>query len=139
MQSKIVISGFKELEKELSNLNDRIDKISKEVYLEEVKKNVKEFSDTDNLYNSFTLTDSGIMSKADYSKIQDEGGKIMITEKMRKKMWALFYSTGQEKYKRMALNKDKFITIKAKHYTKIKDYILNREIEKRIDNITKRI
>lgn len=44
-----------------------------------------------------------------YAKAHNEGaafkGRIPITEKSRKFFWAMFYQTGDERYKRMALTK----------------------------------
>lgn len=55
-----------------------------------------------------------------YANIQDNGGKIRITEKMRKFFWAMYAKTNQSKYKAMALTKNTHLTIKASNFSRVK-------------------
>ncbi len=60
-----------------------------------------------------------IGSNLPYSKIQQEGGEIKITDKMRKFFWAKYHETGNPAYKSMALTKKSTITIPARPYLRI--------------------
>jgi len=55
-----------------------------------------------------------------YAGIQNDGGKIRITDKMRAKMWALYAETGNEMFKFIALTKKAYVEIKATNYADIK-------------------
>lgn len=49
----------------------------------------------------------------DYARIHNEGGtlKVLITESMRRYFWAMYYETGQEAYKYMAITKETYFKI----------------------------
>ena len=57
-------------------------------------------------------------SKIPYANIQDKGGRIRITDKMRKKMWFLYQETGNEMYKAIALSKQRYLKISATKYSR---------------------
>lgn len=46
-----------------------------------------------------------IISDVEYADIHNEGGKIQVTEKMKKFFWAKYKETKSEKYKALALKK----------------------------------
>lgn len=60
-----------------------------------------------------------IGSNLPYSRIQQEGGSITITPKMRKYFWAKFKETSNPKWKALALTKKDSITIPARKYLNI--------------------
>lgn len=88
------------------------------IILEDVKESAP--VNTGKLRKSFFIKMIGnvirLISSEDYANIQDKGGNISISESMRKKYWALYYSTGLSKYKAMALTKVSNFIIHAKHY-----------------------
>ncbi len=90
---------------------------------EEIQDNIKPFSDSGKLLKSIKIKESRnslvIYSDVPYAEIVDIGGKIRITDKMRKKMWALYYETKNTMYKAIALTKKSFVTIKPHNYTKL--------------------
>lgn len=49
----------------------------------------------------------------DYARIHNEGGtlKILITESMRRYFWAMYYETGHNAYKYMAITKETYFRI----------------------------
>ena len=55
-------------------------------------------------------------TKVPYAKIQNEGGTIKVTPKMKKFFWAQFYQTGDPFWKRMALMKKKEIDIPKRQW-----------------------
>jgi len=90
---------------------------------EEIQDNIEPFSDSGKLLKSIKIKESRnslvIYSDVPYAEIVDVGGKIRITDKMRKKMWALYYETKNTMYKAIALTKKSFVTIKPHNYTKL--------------------
>lgn len=60
-----------------------------------------------------------IGSNLSYSRIQNEGGDIRITDKMRKFFWAKFKETKNDAWRRMALTKKQSIHIPARPFLKI--------------------
>lgn len=52
-----------------------------------------------------TDTTATIYSDAEYAEIHNEGGRIKVTEKMRKYFWARYAERKEEKWKAMALKK----------------------------------
>ncbi len=53
---------------------------------------------------------------SDYAQINNEGGTIRITEKMRKFFWSQFYETKDVFWKNLALHKGSTITIPKREY-----------------------
>lgn len=142
----VTIKGLDKLKRDLTNaIKSKLPYIAADVYLDEIKQNIKPFTKTGNLSKSFKVVKRGafkavIESNAPYAAIQNFGGKIRITEKMRKKMWALYYETGNEMFKHIAITKKKSITIKAKNYIDIQSkrkYF--QKVDVRFNKITKNI
>lgn len=73
----------------------------------------------------FTRDTVEVISTLIYSDIQQYGGKIKITEKMRKFFWASYYSTKDVKWMRMALTTKTHITIPKQPYLAITELIKN--------------
>ena len=72
-----------------------------------------------NVVRNDTASTVQIGSALPYSRIQQEGGTIPITAKMRKFFWAKFKETGNVKWKYLALKKGGTINIPARPYLKI--------------------
>lgn len=73
-------------------------------------------------FNTMTLTAGNSVS---YGEINQTGGKLPVTEKMRKYFWKQFKETKNEKWKRLALMKKNYIIIPARPYITITDNLLN--------------
>lgn len=58
----------------------------------------------------------GVGSEIKYAQIQNDGGQIPVTPKMRKYFWAMYKQTGEEYYKSLALTKKKHLDIPARKY-----------------------
>jgi hypothetical protein len=139
-------SDFKKLSKQIKkdlkkDISPRV--IKKEVgntYFTKIKRNVRKFSKTGFLLRSLfkreTKKSFTIYSKAPYAEIQDKGGRIRITDRMRKKMWALYYSTKDSVYKAIAITKKSFINIPAKKYSS-KGINFRRIVKSSIKKLTK--
>ena len=69
--------------------------------------------DIKELGNTITVISN---QKIPYANIQHTGGNIKITDKMRSAMWALYYKTHNELYKRIAITKKTYLNIKATSY-----------------------
>jgi phage gpG-like protein len=114
----------KVIQKEVTKVDiDDIKTSTAKLIKEEIKDNIKPFSDSGKLLRSIKIKESRnsliIYSDVPYAEIVDIGGKIRITDKMRKKMWALYYETKNTMYKAIALTKKSFVTIKPHNYTKL--------------------
>lgn len=72
-----------------------------------------------NVVRNDTTSTIAIGSNLPYSKIQQEGGKIPITPKMRKFFWAKFKETKNVKWKYLALKKGSTINIPSRKYLSI--------------------
>jgi len=75
-------------------------------------------------------TEIHIQSDTPYSAIHNYGGKIKITDKMRKFFWSQFYKTNNNSWKYMALTKRSHINIPERQFMGI-----NNEIIKQIEQI----
>lgn len=78
-----------------------------------------------------------IFSDKEYAQIMNEGGKIPVTEKMRKFFWAMWYESGPEGerddvWRNMAMTKKKEITIPARQFMDFSEK-LNEKVIKKID------
>jgi len=108
---------------------------------------------TNNLYNTKTLLGSGnlmnsikiisigkrtaiIGSTLDYSKIHNDGGIIIVTEKMRKFFWSKFKQTNQDFWKRCALSDQ--INIPKRQFIG-HSYMLEQKIKRIIESKLKKI
>lgn len=58
----------------------------------------------------------GIANHNHHAKIHNEGGKILVTPKMRRFFWAKFKETGKEYWKWMALTKKTHIVIPQRKF-----------------------
>lgn len=83
------------------------------------RKNRAILIDSGDLRNSIhpdtvTFVKTIIASDKPYAQIHNEGGVISVpvTAKMKKFFWAMFYKTGKEKWKKMALSKKTEFKIK---------------------------
>lgn len=121
----IKIKGLKEVTDKIKRaVGTKLPYITAEVYLAEIKKNLEPSNKTGNLSKSWKITQNSffkatISSNSPYAAIQNFGGRIKITPKMRSKMWQLFYSTGNKMYKNIAITKKPYVKIPAKKYLKI--------------------
>jgi phage gpG-like protein len=70
-----------------------------------------------------------LKSDLPYSKLQNDGGAVPVTSKMRKFFWAMYKKTGDEFWKGMALTKKTSITIRPRPF--LYD---TPELPKRLDN-----
>jgi len=78
--------------------------------------------------NSMTIT-----SSLPYGSLQNYGGNIKITDKMRSFFWSQYYSTRDDKWKALALTKKTFINVPARPFivdeatvtSKLREIILN--------------
>jgi len=75
-----------------------------------------------------------VISDMEYSEIHNEGGEIDISENMRKYFWAMFYKTGNEDWKWLALTKLNSFTIPQRQYMgesqTLNDMIENYTVQK---------
>ena len=81
----------------------------------------------------------GVSSQIKYARIHNEGGKIPITQKMRRYFWAMHKKTGNEFYKNMALTSKTHIEIPERTFIddsvsleKTLDRMLIKELEKAV-------
>lgn len=148
-KTSVEITGIRELELEVQTVLPKLSLIeTSDIAVKMVKKNIEPFSDTGALEKSIKWKYKGtkdgkitsvITSNLPYANIQDQGGRIKITDRMRRKMWQLYYKTGDVMYKAIAITKKTFVTIKAYHYTKINKKVLERLAQVRIDKKTNKI
>ena len=131
--TKILITGLdKTIKKIKKSITTGTTNIIAEEYRIMLIDNLQESKKTGKLIQSFKIKTntlySIIESDLPYAKIQDEGGKIMITDLMRKKMWELYKQTNLSVYKAIAITKKKYIIIPAKHYTNINKNTFKKRI-----------
>jgi len=118
-----------------------IDEVSK-VYLRRVLQVITTFSVTGNLKRSFDRRYLGrkaiVSSNSKYAAIRNYGGKIKITDKLRKKMFALYKETNNKMFLAIAITKKDFIVIKPKDYLEVdKKYLVSRardNIRRKLNN-----
>jgi len=95
------------------------------------KDNPNTLVDTKTLKNSIKTVSKSprlihIQSDTAYSAIHNYGGKIKITDKMRKFFWAKYYSTRKDMWKGLALTKKTHITIPKRTYMGWNDELRNK-------------
>lgn len=79
----------------------------------------------------------GVDASIKYAQIQNEGGQIPITLKMRRFFWAMYYKSQDEFWKNLALTKKTTLTIPKRQFigdsTDLRDQIgkfIEKEVEK---------
>jgi phage gpG-like protein len=74
-----------------------------------------------------------------YAKIHNEGGTVTVTRQMQKYFWAMFITTGDAFYKRLALMKvGKVIKIPKRQYmgfSPVLDEMIEKELDFQMDKI----
>lgn len=92
----------------------------------------KLLSDTNTLQDSVTYQVRGNtvlvgvdLARVPYAQIQNEGGTLQVTVKMRSYFWSQYLQTGNEFWRRLALTKGT-ITIPARPFLSITPYMLRR-------------
>jgi len=92
----------------------------------------KLLSDTNTLQDSVTYQVRGNqvlvgvdLARVPYAQIQNEGGTVEVTLKMKKFFWAKYLESGNEFWKRMALKKGP-IVIPARPYLIITNYMIKQ-------------
>ena len=97
---------------------------------------------TGGLHNTTTAKRKGdqvvISAAKEYAKIHNEGGKITVTERMKKFFWAMHYSTQEEFWKNMALKRTgSVIEIPQRQFMPVpggdSNSLLDQRIEKFLD------
>ncbi|MCQ2327020.1 MAG: phage virion morphogenesis protein [Bacteroidales bacterium] len=86
-----------------------------------------------------------IISDVEYADIHNEGGKIQVTEKMKKFFWAKYKETKSEKYKALALKKvGSYIIIPERRFVgddpevkQIVEDVITEQLNDFISSITK--
>ncbi len=131
---RLSITGIPRLRREVQEVFDNeLPKIMGDEYKEMIIENLEPSKKTGALSRSWDVRTGRnkaiISSDLPYAYIQNYGGKITITESMRSKMWALYYETGIEMYKFIALARKPFVKIPAKRFIKLD----NREYESRLE------
>lgn len=134
------IKGLTQLRRKFRNAPHTAIKIATNEVKKEIIKNIRPFSKSGKLAASFktrinTTNNGQVYSNLIYSRIQDLGGKIRITDRMRRKMWALYKETGKSVYKAIALTKQTYVTLPAKNYTDIDVTKITKLIERKIADL----
>jgi len=140
----VTIEGLEKLSKDVKRvLEKELPKDMSPRHKRAIIVRIRKFEKSGALRKSFRIKNGlggyEITSNSPYAAIQNYGGKIRITEKMRKKMWALFYETGDPMFKAIALTKKKFITLPAKGYFELSDKTLSRFSERSLSKLLKKI
>lgn len=91
--------------------------------------------DSGKLWNSIEIKEVNdemvsVGSDVEYADIHNSGGKIKVTSKMKKYFWRKFNSTGNSRWKAMALSNE--IVIPQRQFLGMND-----ELESKIENIIK--
>lgn len=140
---KIKIKGVQKLKKDLKKALKELPKIAAVEYRDMVEKNLEPSKDTGALQKSFKIKlrakGAIVYSDLPYALIQDQGGKIRITDKMRKKMWALYKDTKLPLYKSIAITKKTSVTIPAKNYTTVNQRELSKKIDRKLNKLLSRV
>jgi phage gpG-like protein len=139
----VKIKGFNKLKKDIKNALKDIHYDAAKGYHKQIVNNLQPSKKSGNLLRSFKLkkgtNETKIVSELPYAAIQNFGGKIRITERMRKKMWALYKEFKLEVYKAIAITKKSYVTIKAKNYVKLNIDQLMKYLKPRITKKLKKI
>lgn len=139
----IKIRGLKKLKRDIKKALRKIPLIAAVEYKKEIIKNLKPSKKTGALSKSWriraSLRKATISSNLPYAAIQNFGGRIRITERMRGKMWALYKEFGLGVYKAIALTKKTHIVMPAKNYLDINEKTLMKKVDIKFNRITKKI
>ena len=140
---KVEIKGFDKLVKDINKLIDKSPEIVAKEYRKLIMDNLQPSKKTGALLNSWRITSrrrfAQMTSKLPYAAIQNYGGRIKITQKMRGKMWHLFKEFGLPVYKAIAITKKTHVTIPAKKYLDVNETKFNRNIDIKVSRITRLI
>lgn len=133
------IKGFANFKKDFKRALIEVPEIAADEYKRRLVNNLKESKKSGKLSASFkvrtTLKRATISSDLPYAAIQNYGGKIRITERMRKKMWALYKQFGLGVYKAIALTKKTSIIIPAKNYIDININSFMRVVDRKFQKV----
>jgi len=142
----VKIKGFDKIKKALKRSLTKIPIIAVNEYKKEIVKNLQPSKKSGALSKSWIVKKQPfraiISSNLPYAAIQNYGGRIKITKKMEKKMWALYKEFGLPVYKAIALKaktSDPFIRIPAKNYIDINNKALMKKVDVKYNKITKKI
>lgn len=132
---------------EISNLSDILKddktldviKFASNAYYTLLRKNISKFSKSGSLLNSwkfeiYNQTEASIYSNLPYARIQDKGGKIPITSKMRNFAWRMYFKTKNKMWKAVAITKKKYVTMPAKEYSVVNFDKIKRLVEQNYGN-----
>lgn len=135
----IKITGVRELEQRIHRIVPTLSlDETAQIAVEMIKENIEPFSDTYKLHDSITyrkkligkIIKAVIISDMPYSNIQDQGGVILLTDAMRKAMFASMRAKGTLKnYKGKHKKNLKFISLKGYHYTRINQNIMKKRAQ----------
>jgi len=133
-KNSVRIIGLRRIERKLNTVANQTSLEAANVAKKMIQDNIKPFSKSGKLLHSFKVKVNSkrkatVYSNSPYSRIQNLGGRIKITQRMRKKMWALYKKTGKKVYKAIAITKKSYVTIPAKEYTTINKRIFNKRVK----------
>ena len=133
------IKGLNKFKKDFKRALIEVPEIAAVEYKKRIVKNLKPSKKTGALSNSFkirtTLKKATISSDLPYSLIQNYGGKIRITDRMRKKMWALYKEFKLAVFKAIAITKKTSIVIPAKNYIDININSFMKVVDKKFQKV----
>jgi len=139
----VKIVGLNKLIKDIKRSFTKIPIIAAHEYKKEIIENLKPSKKTGALSRSWRIKKhplkAVISSNLPYAAIQNYGGRIRITDRMRRKMWALYKEYQLPVYKAIALTKKTHITIPAKNYLTVNDDMLMKKVDVKFNKITKKI
>lgn len=140
----VKITGLDRLVKDIKKaVKKKLPVISADVYKDAIIKNLQPSRKTGALINSWkvrsNILKATITSDMPYAAIQNYGGRIRITDRMRKKMWALYKQYGLPVYKAIAITKKSHITIPPKNYLKFNERKISKRIDVKFNKVTKKI
>lgn len=140
---KVTIKGIDKLKNDIRKAVKKLPSITAFEYREVILKNLEPSRKTGALYKSFIIKNRRLLSIIEsdlpYAAIQNYGGRIRITDRMRKKMWVLYRQTNLAVYKAIAITKKSHVTIPAKNYLKYNKRQLERVVNAQFNKITRKI
>jgi len=140
---KVKLKGVDRLLRDLKRSLTKIPIIAANEYKKEIVKNLQPSRKTGALSKSWkvkkSLTKANVSSDLPYAAIQNYGGRIRITDKMRNKMWALYKEFRLPVYKAIATTKNSHVVIPAKGYLNVDRKKIMRKVDITLNKITTRI